>query len=132
MSGMISARHDGASIAELSGTYLGKTAKTVMRIFSVVLLVLCGTVFVTNPAALLDKLTPAWMNGTFWAVVILIYYLAATLLPIDKLIGKLYPFFGVLLIIMALAVIGGILFSGGRYIIPEISLANLHPEGTPV
>lgn len=132
MSGMISARHDGASIAELSGTYLGKTAKTVMRIFSVVLLVLCGTVFVTSPAALLDKLTPAWMNGTFWAVVILIYYLAATLLPIDKLIGKLYPVFGVLLIIMALAVIGGILFSGGRYIIPEISLANLHPEGTPV
>ncbi|MBR4720230.1 MAG: carbon starvation protein A [Clostridia bacterium] len=132
MSGMISSRHEGASIAELSGTYLGKTAKVLMRIFSVVLLVLCGTVFVTSPAGLLDKLTPAFMNGTFWTVIILAYYLLATLLPIDKLIGKLYPIFGILLITMAVAVIGGILFSGGKYIIPEISLQNLHPSGTPI
>ena len=132
MSGMISCRHGGASIAELSGTYLGNLAKWVMRIFSVVLLVLCGTVFVTSPAGLLDKLTPPWMNGTFWALVILAYYLLATLLPMDKLIGRLYPIFGVLLIVMAGAVIGGILFSGGKYTIPEISLNNLHPAGTPV
>lgn len=132
MSGMISSRHKGASIAELSGTYLGKAAKWVMRIFSVVLLVLCGTVFVTSPAGLLEKLTPGWMNGTFWAVVILAYYLLATLLPIDKLIGRLYPVFGVLLIVMAAAVIGGIIFSGGKYFIPEISLENLHPDGTPI
>ncbi len=132
MCGMISSRHRGASIAELSGTYLGRPAKIIMRIFSVVLLALCGTVFVTSPAGLLDKLTPDWMNGTFWAVVILVYYLLATLLPIDKLIGKLYPVFGVLLIVMAAAVIGGIIFSGGTYTIPEISLSNLHPEGTPV
>ena len=132
MSGMISSRHKGASIAELSGTYLGKAAKRIMRVFSVVLLVLCGTVFVTSPAGLLDKLTPDWMNGTFWSVVILVYYLLATLLPIDKLIGKLYPIFGVLLIVMAAAVIGGIIFSGGKYTIPEISLENLHPEGTPI
>ena len=132
MSGMISSRHEGSSIAELSGTYLGKAAKWVMRVFSVVLLVLCGTVFVTSPAGLLDKLTPDWMNGTFWAIVILAYYLLATLLPIDKLIGKLYPVFGVLLIVMAAAVIGGILFSGGKFTIPEISLQNLHPNGTPV
>ena len=132
MSGMISSRHNGASIAELSGTYLGKVAKWVMRLFSVVLLVLCGTVFVTSPAGLLDKLTPDWMNGTFWAIVILAYYLLATLLPIDKLIGKLYPVFGVLLIVMAAAVIGGILFSGSKYTIPEISLQDLHPKGTPI
>ena len=132
MSGMISSRHDGASIAELSGTYLGKTARIIMRIFSVVLLTLCGTVFVTSPAELLDKLTPSWMNGTFWAVIILVYYLLATLLPIDKLIGKLYPVFGVLLIVMAGAVIGGILFSGGRFTIPELSFSNLHPKGTPI
>ena len=132
MSGMISSRHKGASIAELSGTYLGKAAKWIMRVFSVVLLVLCGTVFVTSPAGLLDKLTPDWMNGTLWSVVILVYYLLATLLPIDKLIGKLYPIFGVLLIVMAAAVIGGIIFSGGKYTIPEISLENLHPEGTPI
>ena len=132
MSGMISLRHDGASIAELSGSYLGRAVKAIMRVFSVVLLVLCGTVFVTSPAGLLSRLTPDWMNGTFWAVVILIYYLLATLLPIDKLIGKLYPIFGVLLIVMAATVIGGIIFSGGRYVIPEITLENLHPEGTPV
>ena len=132
MSGMISLRHDGASVAELSGTYLGKAVKVIMRIFSVLLLVLCGTVFVTSPAGLLDKLTPNWMNGTFWTVVILIYYLLATLLPIDKLIGKLYPVFGILLITMAVAVICGIVFSGGTYTIPEISLSNLHPDGTPV
>jgi carbon starvation protein CstA len=132
MCGMISARHDGASIAELSGDYLGKVAKIIMRIFSVVLLVLCGTVFVTSPAGLLEKLTPDWMSGTFWAIVILIYFLLATLLPIDKLIGKLYPIFGILLIVMAGAVIGGILLSGGKYTIPEISLENLHPKNTPV
>jgi len=56
----------------------------------------------------------------------------ATLLPIDKVIGKLYPVFGILLFTMAAAVIGGIIFSGGKFTIPEISLANLHPEGTPV
>ncbi len=132
MSGMISSRHKGASIAELSGTYLGKAAKWIMRVFSVVLLILCGTVFVTSPAGLLDTLTPDWMNGTFWAVLILIYYLLATLLPIDKLIGKLYPVFGVLLIVMAGAVIGGILFSGGEYQIPELSLHNMYPDDTPI
>ena len=134
MSGMISCRHQGASIAELSGDYLGNAARWIMRIFSVVLLVLCGTVFVTSPAGLLARLTGSGMNGTVWSVIILAYYLLATLLPIDKLIGKLYPVFGVLLILMALSVIGGILFSGGRFSIPEITLANLHPdpESTPV
>ena len=133
MSGMISSRNSGASIAEISGNYMGKGIKWVMRVFSVVLLVLCGVVFVTSPAALLDKLVPvSWMNGTFWAIIILVYYLIATLLPIDKVIGKLYPFFGVLLITMAIAVIGGIVFSGGKYTIPEITLENLHPDGTPI
>ena len=132
MSGMISSRHGGSSIAELSGIYLGGAAKWIMRVFSVVLLVLCGVVFVTSPAELLNKLTPEWMNGTFWAVVILAYYLLATLLPIDKVIGKLYPVFGVLLVTMAAAVMGGILFSGGKFTLPELSLSNLHPEGTPV
>jgi carbon starvation protein CstA len=132
MSGMISSRHNGASIAELSGTYMRKVTKWFMRLFSVILLVLCGTVFVTSPAGLLDKLTPDWMNTTFWSVIILAYYLLATLLPIDKLIGKLYPVFGVLLLVMAVVVIGGIVFSGGKYTIPELSLKNLHPDGTPV
>ena len=64
MCGMISSRHRGASIAELSGIYLGKAAKWIMRLFSVVLLVLCGTVFVTSPAGLLDRLTPDWIELT--------------------------------------------------------------------
>ncbi|MCR5296178.1 MAG: carbon starvation protein A [Clostridiales bacterium] len=134
MSGMISCRHGGASIAELSGTYLGSAVKWIMRVFSVVLLILCGTVFVTSPAGLLAKLTGSWMNGTVWSVIILAYYLLATLLPIDKLIGKLYPVFGILLIVMAVSVIGGIIFSGGKFAIPEITLANLHPEAgnTPI
>ena len=122
--GMISSRHEGASIAELSGLYLGPVAKWIMRIFSVVLLVLTGTVFVNSPAALIARLTPSFMNETFWIVVILLYYVAATLLPIDKLIGKLYPVFGIILIVMAVSVLGGI-FIGG-YTIPELTLQNLH------
>ena len=130
MSGMISERHDGASIAELSGIYLGPVAKWGMRLFSVLLLVLTGTVFVNSPAALLARLTPNALNVTFWIVVILIYYVLATLLPIDKIIGKLYPVFGVVLITMAVGIMGGIVFGG--YKVPEISFANLHPEGLPV
>ena len=96
MSGMISERHGGASIAELSGIYLGKPALYLMRVFSILLLLLTGTVFVNSPASLIARLTPASLGETFWIIVILIYYIAATLLPIDKVIGKLYPIFGVI------------------------------------
>ena len=130
MCGMISSRHNGSSIAELSGIYLGNGAKWVMRIFSIVLLTLTGTVFVNSPAALIARLTPAFMNEKFWIVVILLYYILATLLPIDKLIGRLYPVFGIILIVMAVSVLGGI-FVGG-YKIPEITLQNLHPDGLPI
>ncbi len=130
MSGMISCRHGGDSIAELSGVYLGSAAKWIMRVFSIVLLTLTGTVFVNSPAALIARLTPAVLNEKFWIVVILVYYVLATLLPIDKLIGKLYPIFGVILIVMAVSVLGGIFFGG--YKIPEVTLANLHPQGLPV
>ncbi len=130
MCGMISCRHRGSSIAELSGIYLGKAAKWIMRIFSVVLLLLTGTVFVNSPAALIARLTPASLNETFWIVVILLYYILATLLPIDKLIGRLYPVFGVILIVMAVSVLCGTFFGG--YKIPEITLENLHPDDLPV
>ena len=130
MSGMISSRHGGASIAELSGVYLGKAAKWIMRVFSIVLLILCGAVFVNSPAALIARLTPGFLNENLWVVVILLYYVLATLLPIDKLIGKLYPVFGVILIVMAVSVLGGIIFGG--YTIPEITLQDLHPKGLPV
>lgn len=131
MTGMISCRHEGASIAELSGNYLGKGAKYGMRIFSIILLVLVGTVFVTSPASLLAKLTPDALDTTFWIIVILIYYVLATLLPIDKLISKLYPIFGAVLIFMAVAIVGALLFSG-NYDIPEISLKNFHVDNLPI
>ncbi|MBO6214464.1 MAG: carbon starvation protein A [Lachnospiraceae bacterium] len=130
MVGMISERHDGKSIAELSGIYLGNAAKWGMRLFSVLLLLLTGTVFVNSPAALIARLTPDVLNTNFWVVVILLYYVLATLLPIDKIIGKLYPVFGVVLILMAVSIYVGII--AGGYSIPEISLENLHPEGLPV
>jgi carbon starvation protein CstA len=130
MCGMISERHDGASIAELSGIYLGAGAKWVMRIFSVLLLLLTGTVFVNSPAALLARLTPGPLNVTFWIVVILIYYVLATLLPIDKIIGKLYPVFGAVLLLMAAGILGGVI--AGGYAVPELTLRDLHPAGLPV
>ena len=130
MCGMISERHDGLSIAELCGIYHGPVAKYSMRLFSIVLLVLTGTVFVTSPAALLDKLTPNFSDRAIWIIVILIYYVLATLLPIDKVIGKLYPVFGTVLILMAVGIFLGIIIGG--YHVPEITLENLHPEGLPI
>lgn len=130
MTGMISCRMGGASISEIVGKYLGTRMKQVMRVFSVVLLVLVGTVFVTSPATLIAMLTPKALNTSFWVVVILIYYLLATLLPIDKLIGRIYPVFGVVLIVMVIGIAGGIFIEG--YKIPELTLANLHPDGKPV
>ena len=130
MVGMISERHDGLSIAELSGIYLGKGARWGMRLFSVLLLLLTGTVFVNSPAALIAKLTPEWMSVNFWIVVILIYYVLATLLPIDKIIGKLYPVFGIVLITMAIGIFAGII--AGGHSVPELSFTNLHPEGLPI
>ena len=130
MVGMISERHEGKSIAELSGIYLGSGAKWGMRLFSVLLLLLTGTVFVNSPAALSARLTPLENDTMLWVVIILAYYVAATLLPIDKIIGRLYPVFGTVLIIMAAGIMGGIVFGG--YKVPELTLANLHPEGLPV
>ena len=130
MSGMISSRHGGESIADLSGIYLGKPMLYIMRVFSILLLVLCGTVFITSPAALLAMLTPTELSETWWLIVIIIYYILATLLPIDKLIGNLYPVFGIVLIVMAVGILGAIVITPA-YTIPEITFANLHPDGLP-
>ena len=130
LSGMISMRHGGTSISEIVGIYLGPIMKTVMRIFSVVLLVLVGVVFATGPANLLAMLTPNVLNAPFWLTVIIAYYFLATLVPIDKIIGKVYPLFGICLIVMCVGVAGGILVQG--YHIPELTLANLHPDNQPI
>ena len=128
-SGMMSIRHDGKSISEISGMYLGNVMRQIMRVFSVVLLVLVGTVFMAGPAGILSNLgmTGIFTNKWFWLALILIYYFVATVLPVDKIISKLYPVFGVVLMVMAIGV-GVMLFAGG-YSIPEISLTNLHPKG---
>lgn len=130
LSGMLSVRHDGASIPEVVGKYLGPGFKNFMRGFSVVVLILVGVVFITTPANLLASLTPAALDAKFWVWAIFGYYILATLLPIDKIIGKIYPIFGICLLIMALGVSGGIIFGG--YKIPEITLTNLHPKNLPI
>ena len=135
-SGMLSERNDGVSISEISGIYLGKTMKNVMRVFSVVLLVMVGTVFAVGPAGLLQLLcsnAPGILSSKmFWLILILIYYFIATFLSIDKLIGKIYPIFGICLIVMAVGVGLGIFTKG--YEIPEIwsHFYNMHPKATPI
>ncbi len=135
-SGMLSARNDGVSISEISGIYLGSAMKNVMRVFSVVLLVMVGTVFAVGPAGLLQLLcanAPGVLSSKmFWLIVILVYYFIATFLSIDKLIGKIYPVFGICLIVMAVGVALGIFTKG--YVIPEIwnNFGNNHPQGTPI
>ncbi|WP_138204806.1 carbon starvation CstA family protein [Haloimpatiens lingqiaonensis] len=129
-SGMLSVRHDGASIPEVVGHYLGGGFKNFMRVFSVIVLVLVGVVFITGPAGLLAGLTPKSLDKTFWIYVIFAYYIIATLVPIDKVIGKVYPIFGIVLLIMAIGVSAGIIFKG--YHIPEIALTNMHPKGLPI
>ncbi|PRR72467.1 hypothetical protein MHOCP_22590 [Moorella humiferrea] len=128
--GMLSVRHDGANLPAMVGSYLGPKMKQFVNIFTVVVLILVGTVFMTGPAQLLANLTPKSLNYSFWLGVILAYYFLATVLPIDKIIGRIYPLFGAILIIMAVGVIGGIMIEG--YHIPELTLVNLHPQGAPL
>ncbi len=127
-SGMLSLRHNGVSISEVTDFYLGKLMKQIMRVFSVILLVLVGTVFIKGPADLLENLTD--MDNLAWVIIIIIYFIIATLLPIDKIIGRLYPYLGILLFLMALGLLVGILLKG--HDIPEVNILNLHPKNIPI
>ena len=137
-SGMLSERNNGASISEVIGIYLGPVMKTIMRVFAVVLLIMVGTVFAVGPAGLIVKLlTEKGVSGPFaqttvWLGIILLYYFIATFISIDKIIGKIYPVFGICLIVMAIGVAVGIPVNG--YAIPEIftHFGSMHPQGTPV
>lgn len=131
LSGMISLRKNGASLPEVVGDELGAGIRLVMRVFSLILMVLVGTVFVTTPAGLLASMTGdwgAWGSALFWSVVIFVYYVLATLLPIDTLIGRIYPLFGVALLFMAVGVLVGIFTHDGW--MPEITSAfeSHHPD----
>lgn len=133
LSGMMSERNDGKSISEVVGLYMGKVITFIMRVFSVVLLVMVGVNFSVGPAGLLAKLTPDMLGTMFWLVVIMVYYLIATFLPIDKIIGKLYPVFGICLIIMALGIGGAIVLTRGSDM-PELTAAAftvVHPDSLP-
>ena len=103
--GMLSVRHDGAGLPELVGDYLGGGTKKVMLVFSIVLLLLVGTVFVYSPALILGDMAGDGSHGAImlWVGVIFLYYIIATLLPIDKIIGKVYPLFAFALLFMAAA-----------------------------
>lgn len=128
-SGMLSIRHDGASIPEVVGCYLGNGFKQFMRGFSVILLLLVGVVFILGPAKILTGLTGefvslgAFSTKDFWLVIIFAYYITATMLPIDKIIGKVYPLFGAVLLVMA----GGLLIGLFMYhaAVPEVTFAHL-------
>lgn len=133
MSGMICIRKGGVSLPEIVGDELGKTMRMVMRVFSPVLLVLAGTVFVTTPAALLQTMAPLGSTQWIWVSIIFIYYIIATLLPIDKLIGKVYPVFGCALLIMAAGLLFNIYYADGG--VPEITEAPFlshHPKCLPL
>ncbi len=135
--GFLSLRHEGQSVAEVTGIYLGPRMQTCMHIFSVVLLVMVGTVFAVGPANLLvflfkGNVSPGSFlaNTYFWLTLIFLYYFLATFLPIDKIIGRIYPLFGICLLLMALGVSGGLFVQG--YHIPEITLHNFHPAHLPI
>lgn len=132
-SGMLSLRQDGATIAEVIGEQLGMPARQFMRFFSIILLILVGVVFTLGPAKLLASLTG--VSYLVWVIFIVIYYVLATLLPIDKIIGRVYPFFGGLLLFMAVALMVMLFVHYDK--IPEVnlsSLRNLHinPEKFPL
>ena len=128
LSGMLSLRHDGESLPEIIGRYLGLPTKQVMRGFTVILMMLVGAVFVASPAGLLAKLTPESLDVTFWIVVIFLYYILATLLPIDKIIGKIYPIFAVALLFMAVGILVMLYVKSPD--LPELweGVPNTHPQ----
>ncbi len=149
LSGMLSLRRGGTSLPEIIGDELGVGVKQVMRVFSLLLLILVGAVFVINPAELLsgftmqyvvgdDGVMPRWLQAItsvmplqwWWVIVVFAYYILATLLPVDKIIGKFYPIFGFALLFMALGILVMLFFHA--HSMPELTdgLYNRHPQAS--
>ena len=130
IAGMLSLRHDGESLPELIGIYLGKGVMNFVRVFSILLMILVGAVFTSGPAGLLQNLTG--MESMWWILIIFTYYLLASMLPIDKLIGKVYPIFAIALIFMAVGVMTQLFVHWPS--LPEIwdGLSNTHPKAESV
>lgn len=122
MSGMMSLRMNGLSIHAIVGKYMGNGVKQFMSLFTVAMMILVGAVFIMGPAAILSGLTSGVMGVTAWATLIFVYYVLATLLPIDKLIGRIYPFFGLAMLFMAVGIGGAMIVNGLP--IPELIPSN--------
>ena len=128
LTGMISIRNRGAHLPELAEKFLGKAMRHIVNAFALLLLVLVGTVFVSAPGQLLYDL----MGMVLIVSVIFIYYVLATLLPIDKIIGRFYPIFGMLLVLSAVCIGVGLIVTGQAANIPELTLENMHPGGLAI
>ncbi len=127
-SGMLSLKHNGLSIPEVVGKYLGNGFKQFMRAFTVILMILVGAVFILGPADILSGFKIGNLNFltvTFWSSIIIVYYLIATLLPIDKIIGRIYPFFGAVLLFMAVGIGLSMFFDGSIKDVPELIPKNM-------
>lgn len=121
--GVISLRHGGKSLPETIGIYLGGGMRKFSLVVIPILMVLVGGVFIVTPSEILASMTN--IPYLAWVAIIIVYYFVATVMPVDKIIGKIYPLFGAALIIMALAMLGVVLFGG--YDMPELtSLENMH------
>ena len=132
-SGMLSVRYGGANVPDIVGYNLGKAARQLMRIFAVLLLLLVGVVFVTAPAGLLARFSPEWLDFKVWLGVIFLYYFLAAIMPIDKIIGRIYPFFGIFLLIMAAGMAVTLFMDdSGRFYHWAEWGSNLHPGELPV
>ena len=123
LSGMYSMRHDGANLPTLISDNLGTVARRVMLAFTVMLMLMVGAVFVYSPAIILEGIAG---SRVMWIVIIFVYYLIAAMMPIDKIIGKVYPVFAVSLLFMAVALLGVMLFKMPH--LPELwDLGNMTP-----
>ncbi|ATL99565.1 carbon starvation protein A [Aeromonas sp. CA23] len=129
-SGMLSVRAKGASVPTVVGEHLGTAARHFMNLFAVVLLMLVGVVFVLSPAGLLANLTS--IDLVYWIVAIFAYYILATIVPIDKIIGRFYPIFGALLVFMSVGLIIGLIVSGKGFYNTGMDFSNLHPTELPL
>lgn len=132
LTGIISVRHNGASVSELVAIYLGNKMKNLMIVFSIFLLILIGTILVWGPAELLHSITGA--NTTLWVIITIAYYVLATILPVDKIIGKIYPLFGAALLLMLAALCMEMIYNNfnGNHLMMELTFKNLHPAGLGV
>lgn len=128
LTGMLSIRNGGSDLPALVRKYLGTAAARVLLVFSVFLLIMVGTVFVYSPAEILGHISG---NMIMWAGVIFVYYIIATMLPIDKIIGKVYPVFSFSLLFMAVALTAVLLIKMPA--LPELwdGLGNLGKQADP-